>query len=80
MSACPLGVFDTGELHPQRCRELAARFKDGKDLFRIVIVRDMWLTGFDAPCPHQPKVSRCAAIAITFKFNANRGQIGSRGR
>jgi type I site-specific restriction-modification system R (restriction) subunit len=54
MSACPLGVFNTGELHPQRRRELAARFKDGKDLFCIVIVRHMWLTGFDAPaCTNQ---------------------------
>ena len=31
-------------------RKLANRFKDSKDPFRIVIVRDMWLTGFDAPC------------------------------
>jgi type I restriction enzyme R subunit len=29
--------------------KLAARFKDPKDPFKIVIVRDMWLTGFDAP-------------------------------
>ncbi|MDX2220338.1 MAG: type I restriction endonuclease subunit R [Burkholderiales bacterium] len=33
-------------------RRLANRFKDSKDPFRIVIVRDMWLTGFDAPCLH----------------------------
>ncbi len=33
-------------------RKLANRFKDSKDAFRIVIVRDMWLTGFDAPCLH----------------------------
>jgi type I restriction enzyme R subunit len=33
-------------------RKLAVRFKDSKDPFRIVIVRDMWLTGFDAPCLH----------------------------
>jgi type I restriction enzyme R subunit len=33
-------------------RKLALRFKDSKDPFRIVIVRDMWLTGFDAPCLH----------------------------
>lgn len=32
--------------------ELANRFKDPNDAFRIVIVRDMWLTGFDAPCLH----------------------------
>jgi type I restriction enzyme R subunit len=31
-------------------RELASRFKDTNDPFRIVIVRDMRLTGFDAPC------------------------------
>ena len=35
-----------------RRRKLANRFKDPKDSFRIVIVRDMWLTGFDAPCLH----------------------------
>src|SRR5436190_12368554 len=33
----------------EKRRKLAARFKDSKDLFKIVIVRDMWLTGFDAP-------------------------------
>ncbi|HWB60749.1 MAG TPA: type I restriction endonuclease subunit R, partial [Chthoniobacteraceae bacterium] len=33
-------------------RKLAVRFKESKDPFRIVIVRDMWLTGFDAPCLH----------------------------
>ena len=32
--------------------ELAKRFKKPEDPFRIVIVRDMWLTGFDAPCLH----------------------------
>lgn len=31
---------------------LAERFKDPKDPLKIVIVRDMWLTGFDAPCLH----------------------------
>ena len=36
----------------ERRRNLANRFKDPKDPFRIVIVRDMWLTGFDAPCLH----------------------------
>jgi type I restriction enzyme, R subunit len=33
-----------------RRKELAKRFKDPDDEFKIVIVRDMWLTGFDAPC------------------------------
>ena len=32
-----------------RREELAKRFKDPNDPFRVVIVRDMWLTGFDAP-------------------------------
>ncbi len=36
----------------EKRRRLANRFKDAKDPFRIVIVRDMWLTGFDAPCLH----------------------------
>ena len=36
----------------ERRRKLANRFKDSRDPFRIVIVRDMWLTGFDAPCMH----------------------------
>ncbi|MBU3680183.1 MAG: type I restriction endonuclease subunit R [Candidatus Kapabacteria bacterium] len=34
----------------QTRRELANSFKDPSDPFQIVIVRDMWLTGFDAPC------------------------------
>jgi type I restriction enzyme R subunit len=33
-------------------RKLANRFKVPADPFKIVIVRDMWLTGFDAPCLH----------------------------
>ena len=31
---------------------LARRFRDPEDPFRIVLVRDMWLTGFDAPSLH----------------------------
>ena len=41
-----------------RRREMANRFKDTKDPFRIVIVRDMWLTGFDAPCLHTMYVDK----------------------
>ncbi|MBU6257881.1 MAG: type I restriction endonuclease subunit R [Burkholderiales bacterium] len=33
-------------------KRLEKRFKDPADPLRIVIVRDMWLTGFDAPCLH----------------------------
>ncbi len=38
--------------------ELARRFKDPADPFQIVIVRDMWLTGFDAPCLHTMYVDK----------------------
>lgn len=31
---------------------LERRFKDPKDPLKLVIVRDMWLTGFDVPCLH----------------------------
>ena len=31
-------------------KRLEKRFKDPEDSLKIVIVRDMWLTGFDAPC------------------------------
>jgi len=31
---------------------LAKRARDAADPLRLVIVRDMWLTGFDAPCMH----------------------------
>ena len=31
-------------------KDLEKRFKDPSDPLKIVIVRDMWLTGFDAPC------------------------------
>jgi type I restriction enzyme, R subunit len=31
-------------------KDLEKRFKNPEDPLKIVIVRDMWLTGFDAPC------------------------------
>jgi type I restriction enzyme R subunit len=40
-------------LHSKEERDvLAARIKDPQDGLKLVIVRDMWLTGFDAPCLH----------------------------
>ncbi len=33
-------------------KRLEKRFKDPDDPMQLVIVRDMWLTGFDAPCVH----------------------------
>ncbi|MBP9085493.1 MAG: DUF3387 domain-containing protein, partial [Kofleriaceae bacterium] len=61
--ACVLKVVMTGSAEDgpawqthirskDKLRKLANRFRDPKDSFRIVIVRDMWLTGFDAPCLH----------------------------
>jgi type I restriction enzyme R subunit len=44
---------------PKARRELLAkRFKNPTDPLRIVIVRDMWLTGFDAPCMHTMYVDK----------------------
>ena len=34
----------------QKKKHLEKRFKDPADPLRVVMVRDMWLTGFDAPC------------------------------
>ncbi|ABF42755.1 type I site-specific deoxyribonuclease, HsdR family [Candidatus Koribacter versatilis Ellin345] len=40
-------------IRDKRRREaLGKRFKNAKDPFKIVIVRDMWLTGFDVPSLH----------------------------
>jgi type I restriction enzyme R subunit len=36
----------------QQRRNLAERMKDPDDELKLVIVRDMWLTGFDAPSMH----------------------------
>ncbi len=39
-------------------KRLEKRFKDPADPLRLVIVRDMWLTGFDAPCCHTMYVDK----------------------
>jgi len=41
-----------------RCKALAKRFKDPADPMKIVIVRDMWLTGFDCPSLHTMYVDK----------------------
>ena len=41
-----------------RREALARRFKDPADPLEIVIVRDMWLTGFDAPSMHTMYVDK----------------------
>ena len=39
-------------------KRLEERFKDVNDPLKLVIVRDMWLTGFDAPCCHTMYVDK----------------------
>ena len=39
-------------------KRLEKRFKDAKDPLKLAIVRDMWLTGFDAPCCHTMYVDK----------------------
>jgi type I restriction enzyme R subunit len=44
---------------PKARRELIAkRAKDAADPLKLVIVRDMWLTGFDVPCMHTMYVDK----------------------
>jgi type I restriction enzyme R subunit len=41
-----------------RRKDLADRFRDPADPLKVVLVRDMWLTGFDAPCLHTMYVDK----------------------
>ena len=41
-----------------RREDLANRFRDPSDPLRVVLVRDMWLTGFDAPSLHTMYVDK----------------------
>ena len=41
-----------------RREALAARFRDPDDPFQVALVRDMWLTGFDAPSLHTMYVDK----------------------
>jgi len=52
MSASASDVEEFQPHHTNRLqkKDLENRFKDPSDSLKIVIVRDMWLTGFDAPC------------------------------
>ncbi len=46
-------------IYPRDVRKrLEKRFKDPADPFKVVIVRDMWLTGFDAPSLHTMYVDK----------------------
>ena len=43
---------------PGTKKQLEKRFKNPKDPLKLVIVRDMWLTGFDVPCLHTMYVDK----------------------
>lgn len=46
-------------IYPKEVRKrLETRYKNPADPFKLVIVRDMWLTGFDAPCMHTMYVDK----------------------
>ncbi len=45
-------LFQPHHTTKQQRKELAVRMKDPNDGLKLVIVRDMWLTGFDAPSLH----------------------------
>ena len=65
----------------KRREELAKAFKNPKKPFRIVIVRDMWLTGFDAPSLHTmyvDKPMRGHALLIVFRIVSHRLKNGDR--
>jgi type I restriction enzyme R subunit len=44
--------FQAHHTTKEQRKSLANRFKDANDELQIVIVRDMWLTGFDVPSLH----------------------------
>lgn len=45
-------LFQPHHTTKQQRKNLATRMKDANDELKLVIVRDMWLTGFDAPSLH----------------------------
>ena len=51
-SASDVTEFQPHIRNKSRREDLANRFKRPDDPFKLVLVRDMWLTGFDAPCLH----------------------------
>ena len=49
-SASDKALLQEHHTSKQQKKDLEKRFKDPSDPLKIVLVRDMWLTGFDAPC------------------------------
>jgi len=50
--------FQPHHTNKENRRKLAERFKDASNSLQLVIVRDMWLTGFDVPCLHTMYVDK----------------------
>jgi type I restriction enzyme R subunit len=57
-SASDLAEWQPHIRNKPRREALAKRFKDPEDPLKLVLVRDMWLTGFDAPCLHTMYVDK----------------------
>ena len=57
-SASDPGSWQLHNTTRQERKELGNRLKDPGDPLKCVIVRDMWLTGFDAPCLHTMYVDK----------------------
>ncbi len=51
-------IFQPHHTSKQQRKDLATRMKDNNDELKLVIVRDMWLTGFDAPSTHTMYVDK----------------------
>jgi type I restriction enzyme R subunit len=51
-------LFQPHHTTKQNRKDLATRMKDTNDELKLVIVRDMWLTGFDAPSVHTMYVDK----------------------
>ncbi|MCF7972161.1 MAG: DUF3387 domain-containing protein, partial [Methylococcaceae bacterium] len=57
-SASDRALLQAHIYNKQTKKRLEKRFKDAADPLKMVIVRDMWLTGFDAPCCHTMYVDK----------------------
>ncbi len=49
-----------------RREALAKRFRNPSDCFRIMLVRDMWLTGFDAPSVHTMYLDKPGGLVVDY--------------
>ncbi len=57
-SASDKAILQPHIYNNQTRKRIEKRFKDVKDPLKLVIVRDMWLTGFDVPCCHTMYVDK----------------------